>query len=301
MNEHQNLIDSNFLSRVQEQDLGGIKHTLEELGANVNTKVLKGSSAIHLLLTNQYPSTEILKYLIKKGADINKKNESGQTPIEISAISFKPNVIIELLKHCPEINSADLSTLKQIVNCNNNTSISLPCKIKNIYNFQAAVDELETKTQSVSDFINRLNSLETKYIKLVPEYFNRKFQTGYKCEQAKIKDIVFLHSFEPCLEVGVPLAQLLLDLQNNIGRMLLHNLSKSSKINVVEERTKLSMDESIAQHISSWLLLEEQAQAISLVAGLPVLQICPKEDAMQKLTELAESECTGKDSLDSAT
>jgi len=54
-------------------------------GANVNTKNNKGNTPLHRAAVRGYAEyTETAKLLIENGADMNAKNKEGKTPLKIS-------------------------------------------------------------------------------------------------------------------------------------------------------------------------------------------------------------------------
>lgn len=62
--------------------LPAVKYLVEELGANVNAIDADGNSIVHHAAARG--DTEMVKYLVSKGADVKKVNRAGQTTIDVA-------------------------------------------------------------------------------------------------------------------------------------------------------------------------------------------------------------------------
>jgi len=62
--------------------LPGVKYLVEELGADVNAVDADGNSVVHNAASRG--DTEMIRYLVSKGADVKKINRSGQTTIDVA-------------------------------------------------------------------------------------------------------------------------------------------------------------------------------------------------------------------------
>jgi ankyrin repeat protein len=62
--------------------LPAVKYLIEELGADVNAVDADGNSVVHNAASRG--DTEMVRYLVSKGADVKKINRSGQTTIDVA-------------------------------------------------------------------------------------------------------------------------------------------------------------------------------------------------------------------------
>jgi ankyrin repeat protein len=62
--------------------LPAVKYLVEELGADVNAVDADGNSVVHNAASRG--DTEMIRYLVSKGADVKKINRSGQTTIDVA-------------------------------------------------------------------------------------------------------------------------------------------------------------------------------------------------------------------------
>lgn len=62
--------------------LPAVKYLVEELGADVNALDADGNTAVHNAAS--HGDTEMVKFLVSKGADVKKVNRSGQTTIDVA-------------------------------------------------------------------------------------------------------------------------------------------------------------------------------------------------------------------------
>ena len=62
--------------------LPAVKYLVDELGADVNAIDHDGNSVVHLAASRG--DTEMIKFLVSKGADVKKINRSGQTTIDVA-------------------------------------------------------------------------------------------------------------------------------------------------------------------------------------------------------------------------
>ena len=75
--------DSIFLDYVEMGDEEGVRTMLESLefgGANINARDLAGHTV--LMIASSIGHFNIVKYLVKNGADVNLKDESGKTALD---------------------------------------------------------------------------------------------------------------------------------------------------------------------------------------------------------------------------
>jgi len=62
-------------------------------GADVNAKDNNGNTPLHKIARQQYlPNPIIVELLIAKGADINKRNYAGKTPLQVARELQSPTV-----------------------------------------------------------------------------------------------------------------------------------------------------------------------------------------------------------------
>jgi len=62
--------------------LPAVKYLVEELGADVNAVDADGNSVVHNAAARG--DTEMIRYLVSKGADVKKFNRAGQTTIDVA-------------------------------------------------------------------------------------------------------------------------------------------------------------------------------------------------------------------------
>ncbi len=90
--------DELLIEAVGKGDLLDVKYQIVKNGADVNAKQNKyygGNTALIVAVYKGY--SEIIKYLISKGADVNAKNDGGDTALHIAIFKDKNKEIIELL------------------------------------------------------------------------------------------------------------------------------------------------------------------------------------------------------------
>lgn len=68
---------------------------LVDLGADVNAKMIDGSTPLHFAAQN-IGSDKSVKALIRSGADLESEKKDGKTPLHVAA--FHGNLITALLK-----------------------------------------------------------------------------------------------------------------------------------------------------------------------------------------------------------
>jgi len=95
INDHKNTA---LISAVSNNDIDRI-HFLNNY-ANTNIKGRAGQTALHIAVEKGY--VEIVKFLLKKGADINAQNDEGRTPLHLARFSGKEDIIFLLI-----LNGAD--------------------------------------------------------------------------------------------------------------------------------------------------------------------------------------------------
>jgi len=64
---------------VKNGDLSRVKSIVESEGINVNQEVLNGRGLLHVAA--DYGQTEVLEYLLSKGANVNALDKHGITPL----------------------------------------------------------------------------------------------------------------------------------------------------------------------------------------------------------------------------
>jgi hypothetical protein len=94
-------------------DLDGV-NALLSMGADVNrvesgrfSDLLWGGTALHLAAT--VGRTEICGSLLKAGAEVNKRNEKGATPLTAALSGSSMNCVPILLQHGADVNAADVN------------------------------------------------------------------------------------------------------------------------------------------------------------------------------------------------
>ncbi len=114
-----NSLDQSFLMAVKEGDLLTVKALLNE-GANPNTQYsidYEGGKAARvpaLTLAVGFDNLEIVKVLLKNGANINAKGDSGFTALRIAVTLWRPAVIKVLLANGADINDLKADTAVEL-------------------------------------------------------------------------------------------------------------------------------------------------------------------------------------------
>lgn len=72
-------------------------------GADVNKKTSSGETPLYLAVWNGDES--IVKLLLKKGAQVNEKILKGETVLHIASSSYKPQIVYILLEHGANVNA----------------------------------------------------------------------------------------------------------------------------------------------------------------------------------------------------
>ena len=74
-------------------------------GAEVNSRNNKGETPLHILVT--YMSEKLLVLFLKLGADVNAKDNQGQTPLHMAVLFSRSDLVPHLVKHGAWINKPD--------------------------------------------------------------------------------------------------------------------------------------------------------------------------------------------------
>lgn len=77
-------------------DLETVRRLIETEGVPVNSTTKAGTSLLHVAVT--YGQTEMVAYLVSKGADINKLNGRGYSPLMSAAETGEPGTVDYLLR-----------------------------------------------------------------------------------------------------------------------------------------------------------------------------------------------------------
>jgi ankyrin repeat protein len=95
--------DAALRKAAQDGDLPTVKDLLAK-GANVNAKDESGQTAL-LWVAPARDNPEMVKLLIAKGADVNAKDNEGTTALMIAASQSNPGILAELLLAGADINA----------------------------------------------------------------------------------------------------------------------------------------------------------------------------------------------------
>ena len=98
----QRKLDLLFLSAVKKGDTAATKIFLSK-GADVNAKNESGNSALYLATT--VGKTDLIQFLLKKGAKINQKNMNGETALAEAIGSRRASAVKILLDNGADINA----------------------------------------------------------------------------------------------------------------------------------------------------------------------------------------------------
>lgn len=79
--EHEIKMDNLLFKSSRDRNIDGINEALLN-GANINCSNEYGWTPLHV--ASLYCNVEVIKLLIKKGADINKKDQTGRKPIDVT-------------------------------------------------------------------------------------------------------------------------------------------------------------------------------------------------------------------------
>jgi hypothetical protein len=119
--KHAEVNQSSFIvDAVTEHNVEAVKYLIEKKGFNINTKDGSGNGDTLLAcavdkatfgITSR--NSEIVNYLISKGADVNLKNNSGNTPLHIAlgaecvlgGSSVKPEIVDSLITNGADVNA----------------------------------------------------------------------------------------------------------------------------------------------------------------------------------------------------
>ncbi|CAH3039923.1 unnamed protein product [Pocillopora meandrina] len=77
-------------------DLDQVKDIMEKPGFDVNAEILNGRSGIHFAA--DYGQSNVIEYLISKGADINRADKYGITPLLASIYESNTDCVKLLLE-----------------------------------------------------------------------------------------------------------------------------------------------------------------------------------------------------------
>lgn len=70
---------------------------VDELGANIHSKLVNGSEPVHLAAQEGYDMC--FRAMLERGADVNVTNFNGRTPLHAAAESGRDKVIPTLIRH----------------------------------------------------------------------------------------------------------------------------------------------------------------------------------------------------------
>jgi ankyrin repeat protein len=94
------LCGSDLLSASIDGNIKGVKKALEQ-GADVNTRIRDGSSALHLAALHNRAS--VVELLLEHKAEVNLVNNEGRTPLHVAANAGYTEVAAILLGRAPRI------------------------------------------------------------------------------------------------------------------------------------------------------------------------------------------------------
>ena len=83
-------------------NLDYIKKIISENAGRINEKDKEGNSLLHLAV--RAGDTDIVKFLVSKGANVNIKDNYGQTPLQIAAHTDNAEIVVQLVSNGAEIN-----------------------------------------------------------------------------------------------------------------------------------------------------------------------------------------------------
>ncbi|XP_066027124.1 myotrophin [Pocillopora verrucosa] len=82
-------------------DLDQVKDIMEKPGFDVNAEILNGRSGIHFAA--DYGQSNVIEYLLSKGADINRADKYGITPLLASIYESNTDCVKLLLEKVREL------------------------------------------------------------------------------------------------------------------------------------------------------------------------------------------------------
>lgn len=107
---------SNIFNEAIHNAIGGdskLLNVLLESGININHKDINLNSCLHLLISDGFgicDHTNIIKYLISQGADVNNTNFELKTPLHVACEYYwkQPGLVALLLEHKAQPNAQDI-------------------------------------------------------------------------------------------------------------------------------------------------------------------------------------------------
>lgn len=89
-----NEIDNQLFEECNNRNLKAVKDLIKNNDANVNAKNNYGETPLHI--ATRRGSLKIVEFLIKSGSNINEKDNDGKTPL---SYAFPSNIDYDI--HCP--------------------------------------------------------------------------------------------------------------------------------------------------------------------------------------------------------
>ena len=135
--------DAQLLIYTSNGDLRAVKYLIVKLKANPNAMVVSSTSdsALHIAVKKGY--SDIALYLIKKGANVNAVNYSGQQPLQCAIQSDSLELTKALLKAGAKIDNKNSATLLRTAIAKGNVEI-VSLLIKNNADINVKDDQGET-------------------------------------------------------------------------------------------------------------------------------------------------------------
>ncbi len=87
--------------------MNNFTNLLLEYGANINQKNNSGDTILHRLVQSMHSSSEAIELALKYGANIEAKTSKGYTPLQLAFFSKNISIIESLLKNHANINVRD--------------------------------------------------------------------------------------------------------------------------------------------------------------------------------------------------
>lgn len=99
--------DRKLFEAINDGDYAQVQQLISD-GAHINDLVTeKGEHTTPLIVSISAGELEIMDFLIKNGADVNRRAESGATPLQEAALSNQPDAVVQLMKHGARLSLSD--------------------------------------------------------------------------------------------------------------------------------------------------------------------------------------------------